>query len=426
MIAAPSDLEVFLHGRAAGRLQRGQNARLRFAYHSTWIEEEGTPLSLSLPVRPEPFEDEECGAFFSGLLPEGEFLRAVARAFHVSADNPFAVLAEIGGECAGAIGVGPAGGEPPGSSSPEPKWLDEAALADLLAELPERPLLLLDLVEAEEGIRISLAGAHDKAGVLHRDGAIGLTLGAPPSTHILKLPITRVEEPIANEAYCMALAAAAGLETATAEPRRAGGHEFLLVRRYDRGGEGADGRIHQEDFCQALRVVPAQKYEGEGGPGVAACAALLGERTAAPAADVPEFLDALLFNFLIGNHDAHGKNYSLLLDGPRALRLAPFYDLISTEAFVGTRRKLAMRYGGENRPEYLRRRHLDRLADELRVKPTLVSRRIDVLLERVAASREGARACLPGDFGDRPVLERVEAVIDARQERLLKARDEAP
>jgi serine/threonine-protein kinase HipA len=414
-------LEVFLHEDAVGRLERLPQGRLRFAYHATWVEAEGKPLSLSLPVRPEPFEDDECGPFFTGLLPEGDFLRAVARAFAVSADNPFSVLAEIGGECAGAVAVGPVGAAAPGTSAPEPQWLPDPELASLLNQMPERPLVLLERVEEEDGIRISLAGAHDKTGVLCREEEIGLTAGLPPSTHILKLPIARVDEPIANEAYCMTLAAASGLNAAPVEPRRVGDHEFLLVRRYDR----ADGaRIHQEDFCQALRVGPDEKYEGEGGPDVADCAALLRRASAAPAVDIPGFLDCLFFNFLIGNHDAHGKNFSLILDGPDAVRLAPFYDLLSTAVFEGTRRKLAMRLGGENRPKYLRRRHLDRLAGDLGVSGAFLNRAVGRVIDAVRASRVAARESLPPEFQDRPIIDRIDAVIEERAERLLKARAE--
>lgn len=419
-----TELEVFLHDQPIGRLERLPQGRLRFTYHQAWVESEGQPVSLALPARPEPFEDDECGPFFAGLLPEGDFLRAVARVFHVSADNPFSVLAEIGGECAGAVAVGAVGQPPPGAASTAPHWLPEPELSDLLDAMPQRPLVLLEQVEEDDGIRISLAGAHDKTGVLCRDREIGLTAGRPPTTHILKLPIARVAEPIANEAYCMTLARESGLHVAPVEPRLVGDHEFLLVWRYDRGSEGS--RFHQEDFCQALRTRPEEKHEGEGGPDVAACADLLRRVSAAPAVDIPEFLGCLLFNFIVGNHDAHGKNFSLLLDGPRSVRLAPFYDLLSTQVFDGTRKKLAMRLGGENKPEYLRRRHLDRLAEQLAVKPTLVVRHLETMVDFVREAREDARGRLPEAFQDRPIIDRIDAVIDGRAERLLKARAEQP
>lgn len=420
-------LAVCLHGRRAGTLERLPQARLRFTYSSSYVSAGAAPISLSLPLREEPFEHAECAPFFQGLLPEGDFLRAIARTFHVSADNPFAVLAAIGGECAGAIALGSTEGPVPGTDAPPPRWLGDAELRELLEELPERPLALLDEAEDEDGVRISLAGAHDKIGVLCEEERIGLTRGAPPSTHILKMPIARVAEPTVDEAYCMALATAVALDVAAAEPRKADGQEFLLVRRYDRDPDApADARIHQEDLCQALGVAPAEKYEGEGGPGVAACAALLWRASSAPARDVVAFADALVFNFLIGNHDAHAKNYSLLLDGPEAIRLAPLYDLLCTAVFTGTRRKLAMKYGGENRPGYLRRRHLDRLAGELEVKPNLVRSRAERMIELVAGNAEAAREALPPAFQDRPLLDEIATLIEERRERLAKALAEEP
>ena len=193
----------------------------------------------------------------------------------------------------------------------------------LLADLPRRPLIAaIDEVEDGGGFRLSLAGAQDKVGALVRGDGIGLSHGRPPTTAIVKAPIPHVSESVVNEAFCMILAAQVDLDTADASPRLAESHEYLLVHRYDRSPEMPDGRIHQEDFCQALGLVPAVKYEREGGPTVADCADLIRGHCSAPARDITAFLDALLFNFVIANHDAHSKNYSLLLDGLGAIRLA--------------------------------------------------------------------------------------------------------
>jgi len=418
-------LDVYLHGRVAGVLERRSQARLTFAYEGGWVASEGPPLSLSLPVRAEPFEHEECAPFFEGLLPEGDFLKAIARTLHVSATNPFQLLTELGGECAGAISVAPSGGPEPGQDPRPPRWLSEEELGALLRELPQRPLIaVIDEVEDGGGFRLSLAGAQDKVGVLDENGRIGLSHGKPPTTEILKPPIPRVEESVANEAFCMMLAAQVDLDVAAASPRLADSHEYLLVHRYDRSEEAVDGRIHQEDFCQALGLAPAVKYEREGGPNVADCMDLIRRNFSAPARDLTAFLDALLFNFLIANHDAHAKNYSLLLDGPGSIRLAPLYDLISTAVYPGTDRKLAMRYGGENRPEYLRGRHLDRLAQDLAVKPALVRRRALALRERMEVALEEARRLLPLEFQDRPIVERVIEMARERGEMLERGASE--
>lgn len=410
-------LDVFLHSGRVGRLERLPGAELRFTYESAWVDRGRVPLSLALPLRVEPYEDWECRPFFAGLLPEGDFLKAVARAFQVSAENSFSVLAEIGGECAGAVSLVAPGGRPAIMAGHPPRWLSEQELEELLVELPSRPLLTGPNDE-DEGVRLSLAGTQDKLPVLARDTQLGITWGRPPSTHIIKKPIANVAEMVANEAYCMALAHEAELEVAQAFPLRAGHQEVLVVSRYDRTyRENQQGwevhRIHQEDFCQALGFLPAQKYEAEGGPGVEACTDLVQRWSAAPGADQLKFLDALLFNLLIGNADAHAKNYSLLLDAPGSPRLAPLYDLLSTRVY-GRRfgRKMAMKYGGEYRPEYVRGRHLDRMAAELGVAARRVRVRAVGLAERVAGSTEVARGHLPGGHQERPVIDGIIGIVE--------------
>jgi serine/threonine-protein kinase HipA len=414
-------LDVYMHGVIAGILERRSQAKLRFRYDEEWVAEQRPPLSLSLGVRSEPYDHDECAPFFEGLLPEGDFLKAIARTLHVSANNAFQLLTELGGECAGAISVAPAGGPVPGQDPRPPRWLTDGELGVLLADLPQRPLIAaIDEAEDGGGFRLSLAGAQNKVGVLRKGDQIGLSHGRPPTTDILKAPIPHASESVVNEAFCMALAAHVDLDVAAATPRISDSQEYLLVHRYDRGRGTPDGRIHQEDFCQALGLVPAVKYEKEGGPTVADCAELIRRHCSAPARDITAFLDALLFNFAIANYDAHSKNYSLLLDGPGSIRLAPLYDLISTVVFQGTDRKLAMRYGGENRPAYLRGRHLDRLARDLGVKPALVRRRAIAMRERIEAAAEGTRRSLPTEFQDRPILDDVLEVLGERCESLTR------
>jgi serine/threonine-protein kinase HipA len=410
-----TSLDVYLHSERVGRLERHDGARLNFAYESFWAEA-GAPLSLSLPLRAQPFSDPECRPFFSGLLPEGEFLRAVAKALGVSAENPFSVLEEIGGECAGAVSLAVPGVPPPFDRSPPPRWLGEREVEQLLEQLPMRPLLIGTDGE-DEGLRLSLAGARNKLPVLAEGERLAITRGKPPSSHIVKKPDLDLPDLVANEAYCLALARAAGLEAAEATPIVAGDQECLLVRRYDREPaletDGGVRRVHQEDFCQALGFLPGQKYEGDGGPGVAACATLLRRHVAAPGRDLLVFLNALLFNLLIRNSDAHSKNYSLLLEDAGAPRLAPLYDLLSVSVYGGRYgRKMAMRYGGEYRPRYVRGRHLDRLGNDLEIATRAVRSHAVELSQRVLEARAEARRSLPAAWQDAEILDRIDAVLD--------------
>lgn len=412
-------LDVYLHEEQVGRLERLPQARLRFAYAPARIAGEGQPLSLGLPVRDEAYDDAECRPFFSGLLPEGGFLRAIARAFHVSAGNPFSVLAEIGGECAGAVSLASPDVEPPFASASPPTWPGEGDLATLLAELPGRPLLF-GIDGEDESLRLSLAGAQDKLPVLVVEGKIGITRGDPPSTHIVKTPVADIDGMVANEAFCMALARAVGLAVAETRPIRVDAQEGLLVTRYDRSRDGSTvRRIHQEDLCQALCRLPEQKYEADGGPGVEACADLLRRHSAAPAVDLLAFLDALTFNFAIGNGDAHAKNYSLLLEGEQAPRLAPLYDLLSTRAY-GRRfgRKMAMKYGGEYRFDRIRGRHLQRLARELGISESVAQSRVLDLCERAVEAMPAARRSLPDTWQGEAVIDVIEEVVRDSAERL--------
>jgi serine/threonine-protein kinase HipA len=417
-------LDVYFHADRVGLLERLPQAKLRFAYEPQWVADGGAPLSLSLPLREEPFVDEECRPFFAGLLPEGDFLRAIARAFHVSVENPFSVLEEIGGECAGAVSLAPPGAEPPFLNARPPRWLSNDELLLLLEELPSRPLLG-GLEGDEEGVRLSLAGARDKLPVLWEEERVGITRGQPPSTHIVKKPIPSLPEMVANEAYCLALASESGLTAAEATPLAAGDREGLLVKRYDRLSGNGVRRIHQEDFCQALGRLPEEKYESDGGPGVSACASILRRHSAAPAVDLLAFLDALLFNLLIGNTDAHAKNYSLILEGDGSPRFAPLYDLLSASVYGPPYgRMLAMKYGGEYRPRRIRGRHLDRLAGDLEISPRTVRSHATDMVDRVLSSRSVARLGLPSPWQDVELIDGIDKVVAETAEALERAADE--
>jgi len=339
-------LDVYLKGELVGKLEQHDSGTMSFAYAESWLESKSpVPLSASMPLRKEPFGRNECRPFFAGLLPEETSRKVIARGFGISDKNDFAILERIGAECAGAVSLMPPG-EPPVTASPRYQEISLDELAAKFADLPAHPLLA-----GENGIRLSLAGAQGKLAVMIRDGSYFLPIGGSPSTHILKPANPYFKGLVENEFFCMRLAARAGLEVAPVAIGTAGAIPFLQVERFDRTRlpDGSLERIHQEDFCQALGIPPELKYQQEGGPNLKKCFALVRRISAVSGPDILRLFDAVVFSFLIGNSDAHGKNFSFLYHNGGA-RLAPLYDLVCTQAYPELSPDLAMKIGDERTP----------------------------------------------------------------------------
>jgi serine/threonine-protein kinase HipA len=338
-----NNLIVYLNGQRVGSLEQDDSGLLQFAYDQTWLEKPSAmPLSRSLPLQRDVFSGKKARPFFAGILPEEAPRKRIAEILGISDTNDFAMLERIGGECAGAVSLLPEGVAPADSKDVRHRELTEPELLQVIAELPSRPLMV-----GTDGLRLSLAGAQDKLPVIVHNSGICLPLGDTPSTHILKPEPDRFPGLAANESFCMALARAVGLNAPNTKYRLIGKKACILVQRYDRATDesGRTTRLHQEDFCQALGVPPERKYQAEGGPMLRDCISLLRDWSTAPVLDIPSFINGLIFNVLIGNADAHGKNYSLLYSGGER-RLSPYYDLVSTIAWPGLSKNLAMKIGG--------------------------------------------------------------------------------
>lgn len=377
----PRDLTVYLLGEPTGTLRQRDSGRLTFAYASAWLEHPAArPLSLSLPLRETPYDDRHTRPFFAGLLPDELARERLARYLGVSRRNDFALLAEVGGECAGAVALYPPDTRPPPEGQGELVALDEAALADLLRDLPRRPL------HAGGELRLSLAGAQDKMALVDQGGVFFLPRGGLPTTHILKPAIEQFAETVPNEYFCLRLAAQLGLQVPAVAMGAAKGIPYLLVERFDRirDAAGAVRRLHQEDFCQALAIPPERKYQGEGGPSLAQSFDLLGA-CLRPALDRLELLRRVLFNYFLGNADAHGKNFALLHRSAGST-LAPAYDLLSTIVYQGLSDRMAMKIGGKNRFNDVFPRHWQRFAIAAGLAPPRVRRDLLAMAEKLPST----------------------------------------
>ncbi|MFN3825997.1 MAG: type II toxin-antitoxin system HipA family toxin [Micavibrio sp.] len=412
-------LDVYLHSHFVGHLIQNEHGDMVFSYGESWLSHlHALPLSHSLPLRKEPFSRNECRGFFAGILPEERKRDLVARNLGISARNDFAMIEQIGGECAGAVTFIPAGEKLPATDY-QYRPLSDSALAAILKELPRRPLMA-----GEDGIRLSLAGAQDKIAVHVAGNKISVPLGGAPSTHILKPAIAHFEGVVFNEATCMKLAAAIGLPVAPVEIRHAGGTDFLLIERYDRktmeapAGLPTIQRMHQEDFCQALGIVSENKYQREGGPSLKNGFELLRDVSTTPVIDLQRFLDAIIFNFLVGNHDAHGKNFSLTADqggllNQASIRLAPLYDIVCTAFYPELSRKMAMKIGGEYESSKIYPHHFEKMAEECGLAKPLVKKRVTELATAVIAALD--TITIP-----HPVADGVKALIREHSQRTIE------
>lgn len=376
-------LAVWWDGTVVGRLVQDRHGDLSFGYDERWrVGGDARPLSRSLPLRSEPFDRRACRPFFGGLLPEEGQRSGVAGALGVSPANEFALLDRLGGDVAGALSLLPEGEAPP-SPAPfaAPRPLDDEAFAAILDRLPGRPLLA-----GEEGLRLSLAGAQAKLPVVLVEGRPALPAPGQPTTHIVKPEIPRFPGSVANDAWCMRLASRVGLDVAPPEAREAMGRPYLLVTRYDRAERGSTVvRVHQEDACQALGIPSERKYAGEGGPSFRDLFALTRSYARVPAIDVLKLIDAAVFNLAIGNADAHGKNFSFLLD-ERGPRLSPLYDLLSTAAWPELSARAAMRVGRAGTIDELDADAWARFAADAGITLPFLRRRGTVLTQRIEST----------------------------------------
>ena len=373
-------LNVYLNGRKAGRLV-DDNGEMSFSYLGEYLESKGRePLSYSVPLRGEAFGHAEIEPFLSNLLPDDIVRTRIAEILQIPRENTFALLRAIGGDCAGAVSFLEEGVLPEGNEKEEYRELSDDEAGRILGNLQKRPLDV-----GEEGFRISGAGAQDKLIACVREGCVLLPLTGTPSTHIIKPAMPDYPDSVENEWFAMHLAAACGLNAAECEIVTIGGRRCYVCTRYDREvAAGKVRRLHQEDFCQMLKVDPKRKYESVGGPGFQESFALL-RALQLPASDTIEFLDRAVFNFIVGNGDAHAKNFSVVYRNA-VPRLSPAYDIMSTAIYPEVGRRMAMKVDGEYAFKWVTRDKFVRMANKSGIAQRIVSRELDKMIRHVERS----------------------------------------
>jgi len=405
-------LDVYLSTERVGKLHLDDERRFVFEYHPDWVVAHKTqPLSLSLPVRTKPYSDALAQSFFANLLPEADIRYFIAKSLGLSEKNDFALLEAIGGECAGAVSLFPEGMKFPTHS--DYKKLDDDALNKLIADLPVQPMMA-----GEQGIRLSLAGAQNKLPVFYDNDAISIPRGIAASSHILKLPMKHYVNTVANEYFCMQLAKEINLNVPETHILNKA-VPLYLIERYDRiyDARGDLVRLPQEDFCQAMAISPNNKYEKEGGPSLKACFKLVRNCSIQPTKDLNELLNWVIFNYLIGNADAHGKNVALMLT-PEGPTLAPFYDLMSTAIYPNLAQKMAMKMGGEDRADWLIAQRWEQFSEDIGIKLKLVRHRCLTMADELSSCAVNQASQFQQTHGDNEQIKKIVELIEQRKKKL--------
>lgn len=379
-----------------GTLETIPGREEQFAYADSYLENEAAqPLSVLLPLREEPFPARQTRVFFRNLLPEGGALAAVAKTLEMKSSSYLRVLDALGSECIGALILENNNDSDDALYGYDPLSREELGRAfEAGAE---------GIAKLQEEAKLSLAGAQSKMG-LYVDRSSGslpqyfLPQGTAASTHIVKAANRRFEKLSENEYYCLRLAEAAGLSVPECYLDTIGVQPVFVIERFDRmvlseddrragGGVRRVQRLHQEDFCQVLGLLPERKYERGGVRYAKKVRDTLYERSSDPVRDIEAFVRLLVVNAVLGNCDGHLKNLTVLRGADwSSFALAPAYDIASTVVYEGLDRHMAMRIGSTNKIDEVGRDDFLALAKELDVSPRMVRRLIEEVCEGVGGA----------------------------------------
>jgi serine/threonine-protein kinase HipA len=415
------------------------------AYAGSWLAAPSAfPLSPSLPLaRPERgYDSRSIKRFIEHLLPEGHALDVAVAANGLTQSNVFGLIRALGSETAGVLRFRDAH-----AGSAVDTGMDnmrEIPIAELDARIADRdaPFTVWD-----GKVRMSVAGVQDKLLVyldapLDQDGRLFLVDGPRlASTHLLKpdLGQPRLPHLAVNEHFCMTLARRIGLPAAQVELLRTP-RPVLVVRRFDRVVQGRDktvrvDRLHIVDACQACDLPVSFKYERNlgNGPEVRAVrdgmsferlfglAELAGNKAATKLA----MLRWALFQFVIGNSDAHGKNFSFFVRPGGHLEPTPWYDLVNVVQYQHFDTELAMAFGDAFTLDAVTPFALADFAGRCGIDRKLMQREVQRLAK--AASGAAAELARANDYLDdeRAFVIRIAAFIEGQAARLDKLAREA-
>ena len=395
-------LEVYWNDHLTGRLWL-EDDNMQFEYDEGWLNKPSAlPLSKRLPLQREPLPSDAVKIFFCNLLPEEELKKRLSKKYGISEDNYFGLLEKIGGECAGALSI-----LPKHLSTSQNSFYEELSneqIDNMIDGGADTPFIM-----GHSNTRMSLAGTQEKLPVFFKNRKLYLPVGKNSSSHILKPPSTLWKSTVINELFCMILAKRVGLNVPEVNIYNTGKHLCYLIERYDRKMEQDHlKRIHQEDFCQALGLMPSQKYQKDGGyVSLKKCFHFIIENSSYPQNDITALIKWVVYNLIIGNCDAHAKNLSMLINENGYYQLAPFYDILSTVVYPELSRELAMKIGNEYSLNNIQKSHWEKLVQDIQI-PILFFKEISIeLCSSIHKNISGLTQEIQDKWGDKKIIDEI-------------------
>jgi len=403
------ELFVHLNGVFMGVYSQTSGGATTFEYDRGYVDgRAATPLSASLPLGASRHPARAVNGYFAGLVPEGaEALQKIDNTYRLRGKlSAFNILRHIGRDAPGAVQILPpdeVAGDAANARGDVTRLTNET-FVELVTDLAQAPD---DYAQRAEPGKWSLPGAQRKVALFRfEDGSWGIPNDSTPTTHILKPAIPGFANHDVNEYLSMRAARSFGIATANTTIEMVSQELSVLVSerydRYERGGQWQ--RLHQEDICQALSVLPKYKYQKDSGPGIADIADHISGFPNSEDRDISRkiFFDAMVFNAAAWATDGHAKNYSIMLRGSRQT-LAPLYDIASHAPYPpgGIPDSSAMKIGDEYLLSRIGKKHLMKAAARIRVDSDWASERVDVITRNVTNAYAAAADELVGS----PLLE---------------------
>ena len=383
---------AFLGTVPVADIMRLDGCSFMLEYRNSWTDSPlGFPLSPCLPFT-KTSDPDASYAFFENMLPEGQALEILSQKNGISRKYVLDLAMALHNDLPGALRL---------YSEERPNIAERNTFRpikepEIIQRLEHPDFFPMSVWDGKP--RLSLAGVQTKINVLKKGAEYGLADGPDTASNaILKFESTRQKHLLLNEHLCMELARALGHPVAQTRLIRFGQYRALEILRFDRKvSDLGVRRIHTIDGCQALGLPSAYKYERQFGDGKDVAFIRDGANLKRlfnirglqnPLAAWENLFDWVIFNLLIGNSDAHGKNFSFF-GSHRGFRPAPWYDLVSVRLIPDVSHTLAMSVGEEFDPENVHALQLLYLADDVALTKEFAVYRLRRMIKLCAPALE--------------------------------------